>query len=264
MDLESFKCPKCDYVHSNLDSLRIHWQKIHDEPSLNLRIALFGRPLCECGCGGETRFMSLQRGFSRFVNSHNNRVNNNWGHNKEAKQKSQDTRREMWKNGEIKGWAHGKPADHPQNVARRENMRQTILNDPEARLQRSVLMSKYRKDGTIPTKYGKESSQWKGGTSALQPLARSRLFSVWTYPKLKASDFTCYECGSKKDLEVHHDQERFAAILIKAIETLGEPGDDFDRKTALVDWVAQYHVDNDVSGIVLCEQCHEIRHQGVV
>jgi hypothetical protein len=49
--------------------------------------------------------------------------------------------------------------------------------------------------------------------------------------------------------------------LQKGIDTLGETGDDFDRKTCFVDWVMWYHTTNDVSGIVLCEKCHTDEHK---
>lgn len=217
MDVGSFKCPKCEFAHQNLNSLRIHWQKLHNEQSIDLRIALFGRTTCECGCGEQTDYKGLVVGFGRFVNGHNARVNNGWGHNKKALEKSQDVRREMMKRGEIKPWATGKPPDHPENVKRVKNMTIAILSNPQERKRRSAQMSLDRKSGRIPTKYGKESSRWKGGTSALQPLVRSRVFNVWTYPKLKAANFACQQCASSKNLEVHHDQERFADILQKAI-----------------------------------------------
>lgn len=259
MDLESFKCPQCEFTHTNLNSLRIHWQKAHKQSSEELRIALFGRPTCECGCGELTPFNTLQLGFVRFINGHNSRVSNGWTSQK-SKENSLKTRRDMWKRGEIKGWAHGKPADHPQNVKRRQNMQLTILNDPEERKRRSERLSKNRLSRVVPNLYGKEHPNWKGGTSALQPLVRSYVFNVWTRPKLVAANFTCQRCAATKNLEVHHDQERFADILQKAIAALGEPGDDFSRKAGIAVWVAGYHITNNVSGIVLCGECHEREH----
>ena len=260
MDLETFKCPRCSFSHTNLNSLRIHASKLHKLGSEELRIALFGRQPCECGCGELTEFNTLQRGFKRFVNGHNARVSNGWGHNKEAQARSKETQKRMWEEGTMRAWAHGKPADHPQNVARIKNMQQTILNDPEERQRRGERMARNRKSRVVPNLYGKAHPQWKGGASALQPLVCSRVFNAWTYPKLKAANFTCAQCGSKRDLEVHHDQERFATILQKAIVALGEPGDDFERKAMIAEWVADYHVSNDVPGIVLCEGCHVRAH----
>ena len=66
--------------------------------------------------------------------------------------------------------------------------------------------------------------------------------------------------GVESGLEVHHDGERFASILHKAILELGEPGDDFEKKSLIAEWVTNYHVDNGVSGVVLCEECHDEEH----
>lgn len=263
MDLESFKCPRCDFTHQNLNSLRIHWQKSHNLSSIELRVALFGRPTCECGCSGETHFKSLQLGFARFVNSHNNRVQNNWGHNKKALDKSLVTRQGMWERGKITNPYKGLT----KHVDERLLVRGTKIAstfDVEKRKRYSATLRKNRLNGTVPTLRGKNHSRWKGGSSALQPLVRSRVFHVWSYQKLRASAFTCQDCGSQKDLEVHHDKERFADILQKALIVFGEVNEsDFQKKSDLADWVAQYHIDNNVSGVVLCVKCHDLIHQRV-
>lgn len=70
----------------------------------------------------------------------------------------------------------------------------------------------------------------------------------------------CQGCGTKRDLEVHHDKERFAEILQKARVELGDVTDDFSSHQTYARWVADYHVQNDVSGVVLCEECHVEAH----
>ncbi len=262
MDL---KCPTCDYENDNLTSLSIHFRRKHKGTAKQLRIALFHNgvePTCACKCGSAVKFHTVQTGFSEYAWGHASRVNNNWGHNKEAQQKSQGVRREMHKRGEHAVWNRGETKETSEQVAA-YGMKgsETIRSNPELIKQRSDVMRESRLDGTIRTLYGAEHSQWKGGTSALQPLARARLHSVWTYPKLKASGFRCQKCGQQKKLEVHHDQERFAAILQKAIAIFGEVTDDnFEQKSSISEWVADYHIENDVSGIVLCERCHNDEH----
>jgi hypothetical protein len=59
---------------------------------------------------------------------------------------------------------------------------------------------------------------------------------------------------------VHHDGERFASILYKAILELGEPGDDFEKKSLMAEWVTDYHIEKNVSGVVLCVGCHDGEH----
>jgi len=265
MDPESFKCPNCDAAYVNLNSLRIHAQKKHGTKSIDLRLALFHdgvRPTCECGCGEETAFDGLVIGFVRFVNGHNARVENSWGHNPVALAKSQEVRRGMWKRGEIKAWRTGLSPDEPRNKALIEKMTATVRADASLRKQRSETMTQNRLSRVVPNLTGKDHPAWRGGASALQPLVRSHLHARWVYPKLKAANFTCQLCGKNHvTLNVHHDQERFAAILQMAIATLGEVmNDDFEQKSLIAEWVADYHVKNDVSGIVLCETCHDLQH----
>lgn len=35
---------------------------------------------------------------------------------------------------------------------------------------------------------------------------------------------------------------------------------DFEKKSKIADWVTEYHQVQDVSGLVLCESCHQITH----
>ena len=120
-----FKCPECDFQIANINSLRIHASKKHDISSedLYIQVVLNGdKPVCECGCGSETKFNGLVNGYSKFVWGHASRVNNNWGHNKEAFEKSITTRRKMWENGEIQGWCKGLTKDDPRIAAIVEKM----------------------------------------------------------------------------------------------------------------------------------------------
>lgn len=269
MESRSFKCPSCHaYESENLDSLRIHAQKRHRLPARDLYVSLFlggAEPKCACGCGETPKFWTLQQGFAEYVRGHHSRVKNNWGHNAIAQQKSQDTRRTMHDRGEIRAWNKGETKETSQRVAE-VGQTQSANFTPERRAKRAEIMTRSWETGVIVPLRGPDHSQWKGGASALQPIVRSRLHSAWTYPKLKESDFKCSRCGSPgPGLEVHHDQERFAAILQKAIAVFGEvdptrPDDDFERKDVIADWVTRYHVDNDVSGVVLCVGCHEEAH----
>jgi len=122
------------------------------------------------------------------------------------------------------------------------------------------MMEQWATNNIVPLT-GSAHSQWRGGTSALSAMCRSRLYREWSFPKMVAAGFKCTECGADRNLEVHHDVERFSDILQKGIETLGEPGDDFDRKTCFVDWVLWYHATHDVSGRVLCSHCREAEHR---
>jgi hypothetical protein len=240
--------------------MRIHCQKSHDLSARSLYSQLFlpdgKEPTCACGCGEPTNFISLQKGFSTYILGHASSVNNNWGHNKIAQEKSLKKRRDegLWSKNP---WNRGKTKENDPEFAK---ISELAYGSKEFRDARSRDMTKNRLNKSIPDLKGSSHPQWKGGTSALQPLVRSHLHRVWVYPKLKESNFRCNKCMSTKNLEVHHDGERFASILHKAILELGEPGDDFEKKSLIAEWVTNYHVDNGVSGVVLCEECHDEEH----
>lgn len=265
------QCPTCHVEFKSYTAVSLHFRNKHGtslEFKEIMRLKLIDEqhsgiePKCKCGCGKTPKYYDYERGYVEYVRGHHARVKNNWGHNKEAQEKSQDVRREMHKRGEIKIWCKGKSVADEDVAAMAERVKTNIMNNDVERTARSTRLREGRLDGTVKTLYGAEHSQWKGGTSALQPLARARLHKVWTYPKLKASNFTCQKCSkSGPGLEVHHDQERFAAILQKAIAIFGEVTDDsFEQKSSISEWVADYHIENDVSGIVLCEKCHNDEH----
>lgn len=258
------KCPSCEYEHDNLVSLSIHFRKKHKGTSKQLSVMLNHggiEPTCACGCTEPVKFHSIQRGFSLYTWGHAARVNNNWGHNVDAQKKSQDKRRQQITAGKWRPWNIGLSADSDKRVeANNVAISQSILSKPEECHKRSKRLQKGRLDGTVQTLFGKDHSQWKGGVSSVQALSRSYVFNVWTYHKLHASGFTCQKCGVQSDLEVHHDKERFAEILQKARVALGDVTDDFASHQAYAKWIADYHVQNDVSGIVLCEGCHQKTH----
>ena len=212
---------------------------------------------CACGCGQMPKFWSLQRGFAKFVRGHSARVNNNWGHNEVAKEKSIKKRREegLWSKDP---WNRGKTKENDDEFARISEIAYNSLKEKTRKSKK--MMEQWATNNIVPLT-GSAHSQWRGGTSALSAMCRSRLYREWSFPKMKATGFKCTACGVTRDLEVHHDGERFSEILQKGIETLGEPGDDFDRKTCFVDWVLWYHATHDVSGRVLCSHCHEAEHR---
>jgi hypothetical protein len=261
----AYKCPQCDYEHDNLISLSLHFRRKHKGTAKQLRIELFHggvEPTCACGCGTPVKFHAIQMGFSEYTWGHAARVNNNWGHNESAQKKSQDVRREMHERGEIKIWNRGKTKEDDEKIATYgEKGSKTILSQPNELKRRSEGIKHSWEIGAITPFTGSAHPQWKGGTSVLLPIARSHLHGRWTYPKLRAAGFKCTRCGeSGKELNVHHTGERFAEILHRAIVELGDPGNSFEKKSLLAEWVADYHVSHEVPGDVLCHDCHVVVH----
>jgi hypothetical protein len=261
MDLSTFNCPVCNsYETPKLDSLRIHCQKRHDLPTRQLYSMLFlpegKEPTCACGCGEPTKFLTLQKGFSEYVLGHAARVNNNWGHNKEALQKSLQKRRDegLWSRDP---WNRGKTKENDPEFAA---IAEKAYGSHKEKIRKSNKMKQQWEEGVITSLFGSSHPQWRGGTSALQPLVRSRLHHYWVYPKLKEGGFKCSACDSRSNLEVHHSEERFATILHKAIVELGEPGEDFEKKSLIAEWVTDYHISKNIPGVVLCDSCHDQTH----
>lgn len=114
------KCPNCDFQVETINSLRIHASKKHGMGSEDLYVSVVlegSKPACKCGCGESVKFHGLSKGYSEYAWGHGARINNNWGNNITAREKSIETRREMWKNGEIKGWCTGLTKEDPRIAA---------------------------------------------------------------------------------------------------------------------------------------------------
>jgi len=197
---------------------------------------------CKCGCGDTVK--------NEWSKGHYSRVHNNWGHNSKSIENSAKTRREQYKNGERKVWNDGLTIED-ERVANNLINAHKWVRSKEGRKLRSENMKKNRLDGTVPTLYGKDSSQWQGGTSPLSArvYASNKLYKEWKYPILKKAGFKCKECGSSKDLHIHHNKEMMNEILKK-----------FTGKSNPVKKVVDYHVHNKISGVVLCYKHHKKQH----
>jgi hypothetical protein len=223
-------------------------------------------PKCKCGCGEELEWK--RTGYGKYKGRHGLILrlvtNNPWGRNKDAQIKSAETRRKQYASGERHGWCYGlskETDDRVRNLV--DKTKNTILNNKNELKRRSEFMKKQWRDGTIHTLYRENSSQWKGGVSSIQNVARNdkRLYEQWKYPILIRDQFKCVDCGSGRDLHVHHNCETFSDI-IKKVMTLDdyEKVEDYDTKKRVTDKIVEYHVKNNVSGITLCKECHNKLH----
>lgn len=259
------KCKYCDKKFDSVNSLRRHSSRIHKISSQELYndIILEGNiPTCKCGCGEIPTYRGFTKGYNEWIRGHIARVENNWGHNETAIQKSAQTRREQYKNGEREVWNKGLSKDTDERIKRyTEKVSKTILNNEEEIKRRSEWLSDARKNKKeFQTKYGKHSSNWKGGTTSINNLVRGnkRLYEGWIYPILKKQNFACQTCGSNNNLEVHHNSETMAKILQKFVDKTKEYT--FKEKKEIMKKVIDYHIDNSVSGEVLCKECHKKLH----
>lgn len=123
------KCSECNFENESFNSLRVHAAKRHSITSeeLYVKVVLGGvKPVCKCGCRTYTKFHGQSVGHSEYIQGHSARVNNNWGLNEIALQRSLETRRKMWANGEIKSWCAGLTKADPRIASIIEKM-----NTPE-------------------------------------------------------------------------------------------------------------------------------------
>lgn len=285
------QCPSCSKSYDNFESLGKHWVRSHNLDTKQLYLKLHNlneNPLCKCGCGEATTFLNCAIGFREFIRGHAARIPgmNNWANNNLARENSLATRREMLEDGEWvpfvlnetgKRWNDGLTKETDERVAK---MSTNILNDKDEIKRRSERMKTNRASGIVPNLKGKNHSMWKGGSSSLSVIcgANTNFYNKWKYPNLVRAGFKCENClltknenANKQNLEVHHDKERMADIIRKVAQLYGwfeymenEKEINEDRtqelKESIAEAVAKYHFDNNVSGKVLCKECHKKVH----
>lgn len=280
MNDQQINCPytECVMPFKSLLSLCHHWTKTHGNngtESLYVKLNGLQQPMtCKCGCGHKTKYLDIGRGYSEYCKGHAARVHNNWGHNPKVVEKNKVAMTEGRKSGKIKTWNKGLSADTDERVkANAQGCKQFYENNPERVEFYSQKMKQQWEDGIIKPLYGEDSSQWKGGISPLQHSARSnkKLYQEWIYPKLINSGFKCSRCSNNKDLHVHHDKETFSEIINKiakennwelasTVDLINPNQELLELKNKIIELVSDYHIEKNISGIVLCKACHKKEH----
>lgn len=269
-----YECQRCNSVKDgnpervkfkSYDSLRKHVGRIHkvDSTTFYVEFYLDGKwPTCQCGCENRTKWSHHLKGFRMYSAGHQSRVSNNWGHNKSALKKSLETRIKRFDSGELTTWNSGLTKHSDKRLENQGiTISNTIKSNPIELKRRADSMSKNRKNGTVPTLYGPQSSQWKGGISEVNNIARSdkRLYDEWKYPILVRDGFKCVECGNSGSLHVHHNKETMSEIVKKHVVDNGFVMS-FDLKKCIAGKIVDYHIQQNVSGVTLCGDCHQKFH----
>jgi very-short-patch-repair endonuclease len=128
-----FICKICKKEYNDINSLRSHSLQKHNISSEEIYVEhiLNGiLPKCECGCGETPNFITINKGFSKFIKSHHNRVpgKNNFHKNPETHQKAIETQKRNWKEGKYKGWWEDKT---PETLKKIEGIKEKLRNNKE-------------------------------------------------------------------------------------------------------------------------------------
>lgn len=258
-----FECKLCSKKFEKYTSLSSHMVRTHKLDSVQFYVDynLNGVwPLCKCGCSEKVKWSAILKKFCSYKQGHQSRVHNNWGNNPDVLKKSLETRRIRFASNEITTWNSGLTVDTDERVKRNgELVSENFTQDRKDRY--SDIMRKNRLNGVVPTLHGKDHSQWKGGVSEINVLARARvkLYKEWKYPILIRDGFKCVECGGNDKLHVHHNKEQMCEIVAKHLVDDIKPKT-FEEKEFIADAVVDYHITNKVSGITLCGKCHNNLH----
>ena len=195
--MEKYKCKDCEKEYDKLYSLLRHSSQKHNMTSEECYIhyELNGvKPTCICGCGESVGFISITKGFSRFVQSHHNRVNNNFQKNPETKLKSAKTQSENWKKGLYKGWWEN---DNQETKDKIESIKEKLRNDKER--GRKISNSLKGKIPTIEHRNNLSKSQidrFKNNPNLIKNLSEGRI----KYLKRKVKNKTLLEENFEKIL----------------------------------------------------------------
>ena len=258
-----YKCKLCEKEFEKYISLSSHMTRTHEILCDQFYVDYYLNgvwPLCRCGCKQQVKWSYQIKGFRELCKGHYSRIHNNWGHNQKAIDKSSETRRKQFANGERTVWNDGLTINDSR-VKGNIDILTEFTRTPEERKIRSNRMRSGRLDGTVPTLHGPDHSQWKGGVSEINVLARARvkLYKEWKYPILVRDGFKCVECECATNLHVHHDKELMCEIIQKHMVDDMKPKT-FEEKEFIADAVVDYHITNHVSVVTLCGKCHEEKH----
>ena len=128
-----FVCNICKKECDRINALRSHSIQKHNISGDKIYIDYILKgitPKCECGCGGTPPFVSIGKGFSRFIRGHHNKIigKNNFHKNSETHQKAIETQKKNWKEGKYVGWWENKSEDTLKKI---EGIKEKLRNDKE-------------------------------------------------------------------------------------------------------------------------------------
>jgi len=265
-----FECPLCKEKDIKISFNEVfkewyaHCREEHnlDKNNAYALIIYGGWPVCKCGCGSHTKLQSTLH-FGEYKVGH--KIRDIQIRTEEGTKKAHETQKKLYESGELKGWMAGKSADTDERVAALQ-VKNKAWRDANPELSKSIKqenMKICRESGYDPS--GENHGQWKGGKSSLNELSRSNINAIWKKPHFSRANGKCEKCKSEENITVHHNEKRFSEIIQQAIQNLNIQyfdEENYEHKNKIVQEVVRIHIDEKISGIVLCFSCHMIEHRG--
>lgn len=144
-------------------------------------------PKCECGCGENAPFISIGKGFRRFIQSHHNRVpgKNNYQKNPETHQKAIETQKKNWREGKYKGWWED---DSEKTRLKIEGIKEKLRNNRERGRKISKSLTGISKSEDSKNKISiTQKERFKNNPELRLTLSRKRLRWMKENSKVKTS-----------------------------------------------------------------------------
>jgi very-short-patch-repair endonuclease len=217
-----FICNICQIKFDSINGLRSHSVQKHNisaDEVYTTYILKGKQPKCECGCGGKPQFISISKGFSRFIRSHHNRVKgkNNFHKNPETHQKAIETQKKNWKEGKYKGWWENKT---PETIKKIEGIKEKLRNNKE----RGKKISKKLK-GIPKTEESKkrlsetQKNRYKNNPKLKEELSKRRLKWMRENSKVKTSKLETVFIEILKSIGLVEDIDFIHNHLVSNIKT---------------------------------------------
>lgn len=188
--MEFFICKICKKECDGLIGLRSHSSLSHglDSETIYVEYILNGnKPKCECGCGGDSPFISIGKGFSRFIKTHHNRVpgKNNFHKNPQSKIKSAKTQSENWKKGLYRKWWEENTQETKSKI---EGIKEKLRNDIDRGRKISKSLTGKKMNDGVKTKISNSQKQRLDNPEIRKKMSETRLIWMRNNSKVKTSD----------------------------------------------------------------------------
>jgi hypothetical protein len=208
-----FICKICQKECDGINSLRGHSIQKHNISAEQIYIDYvlnYLKPKCECGCGEKPPFISINKGFSRFIQSHHNRVvgKNNFHKDPNTHKKAIETQKKNWKEGKYKGWWEN---DNEETRNKIEGIKEKLRNDKERGIKISKSLTGVSKSKESKLKSSKTQKERLKNPDILKKMSETRLKWMRENSKVKTSkledvfSLILTDMGLIKDIDFIHN-----------------------------------------------------------